>query len=53
MIKFSLAYNFRKNVFIGQNLKRIHVTCSFDEKVTSEAECLGYHSVHSGKRLKK
>ena len=39
--------------FIGQNLKRIHVTCSFDEKVTSEAECLGYHSVHSGKRLKK
>ena len=31
IIKLSLAYNFRKMLFIGQNLKHIHMTYSFLE----------------------
>ena len=34
IIELSLAYGFRKMFFISQNLKNVHMTCSFLEHLS-------------------
>ena len=52
IIKLSLAFSFRKMLFIGQNLKHVHMTYSFLELLiffwlTLDIYCLEFISHHT------